>query len=139
MSELPNSLLPQAVTRPRLRLFHGVSGQCLVERVIVANTAMKRLRGLLGRRALSPDEALWLRPCNGIHTLGMLFAIDAIFLDRELRIVRLIENLKPFRLTRPTLKAHSVLEMAAHSIARLHLQPGDQLRVERVNPTADAS
>lgn len=112
-------------------MYLGRTGECIAPRVIPANTALKRLRGLLGRRQIALDEALWLRPCNGIHTLGMLFAIDAIFLDQELRIVRLVENLRPFRITLPHRRARSVLEMAAHSIARFQLQTGDQLRVVR--------
>ncbi|MFN0121018.1 MAG: DUF192 domain-containing protein [Blastocatellia bacterium] len=124
-----------------IRVYHQTTGACLVRRVIPANTALARLRGLLGRRGLAPDEALWLRPCNGIHTIGMLFAIDAIYLDRELRIVHLAENLRPFRLTRPRLNARSVLEMTAHSIARLQLAVGDQLRFSRTTvperPEAD--
>ena len=103
----------------------------MAENLVLANTALKRLRGLLGRSSLPLHEALWLRPCNSIHTLWMRFAIDVIFLDRQLRIVRLVENLHPFRLTTPTWQAASVIEMAAHSIARLHLQVGDELRVEK--------
>jgi hypothetical protein len=114
-----------------MKIYHDTTGQCLAERVVLANTFLTRLRGLLGRRCLAPSEALWLRPCNGVHTLGMIFAIDAIFLDKELRIVRLVENLRPFCFTVPHLRAHSVVEMAAHSAARLTLKVGDQLRVTR--------
>ncbi|HZS04133.1 MAG TPA: DUF192 domain-containing protein [Blastocatellia bacterium] len=117
--------------RPPIRIYHCPTGQCVAERVVVANTALKRLRGLLGRRGLAANEALWLRPSNGIHTLGMLFAIDAIFLDKDLRITRVVENLRPFRITIPHLRTRSVLEMAAHSVARLQLKTGDQLRVVR--------
>ena len=114
-----------------MKIYHCATGQCLAERVVLANTFWTRLRGLLGRRGLAPREALWLRPCNGVHTLGMIFAIDVIFLDKELRVVKLIENLRPFRVTAPYLKAYSVLEMAAHSTAQASLKLGDQLRVER--------
>jgi uncharacterized membrane protein (UPF0127 family) len=60
----------------------------------------------------------------------MFFAIDAIFLDRELRIVRLIENLRPFRLTRPHFAAHSVIELNPHTISKYGVRVGDQLTVE---------
>jgi len=114
-----------------LKIYHRATGQCLAERVVLANTFLTRLRGLLGRRRLAPTEALWLRPCNGVHTLGMIFAIDVIFLDDQLRVVKLIENLRPFRLTVPHLGARSVVEMAAHSAAHAALKVGDQLRVVR--------
>ncbi|MBS1809632.1 MAG: DUF192 domain-containing protein [Acidobacteria bacterium] len=106
---------------------------CLAENLILANTSLKRLRGLLGRASLPANEGLWLRPCNSIHTIWMRFAIDVIFLDRQLRIVRLVENIRPFRLTRPNWQAASVIEMAAHSISRLELRVGDELRVEKEN------
>jgi uncharacterized membrane protein (UPF0127 family) len=114
-----------------LAVHQMTTGALIADRVALANTTFRRLRGLLGRRHLSPGEALWLRPCNGVHTIGMLFAIDVIFLDQDLRIVRLIENLRPFRFTLPTLKARSVIELAAHSIAAIGLRPGDQLRIIR--------
>ena len=101
------------------------------ERLALANSFFTRLRGLMFRRRLSPDEALWLRPCNGVHTFWMLFAIDVIFLDRELRIVRLVENMRPFRVTRPHRAARSVIELPAHTISRARLKVGDRLHVER--------
>lgn len=107
------------------------TGRPLAGRVKLANTFFKRLRGLMFRRRLAPDEALWLRPCNGVHTFWMFFAIDVIFLDREMRIVRLVENLRPFRVTRPHLSARSVIEMPAHSISNLGLRVGDILVAER--------
>ena len=112
-------------------LNQGASGQCLAGNLALANTFFTRLRGLMFRRRLSPDEALWLRPCNGVHTFWMLFAIDVIFLDRDLRIVKLVENMRPFRVTRPHLAARSVIELPAHSISRAGLKIGDRLDVER--------
>ena len=114
-----------------MKIYHDATGQCLAERVTLANTFWTRLRGLIGRRRLAPTEALWLRPCNGVHTFWMLFAIDVIFLDRELRVVKLIENLRPFRATLPHGQARSVLELPAHTIARAALKVGDQLRPAR--------
>jgi uncharacterized membrane protein (UPF0127 family) len=115
----------------QLKLYHRATGKCLAANLVLANTALKRLRGLLGRRALAADEALWLRPASGVHTIGMQFAIDVVFLDRKLRIVKLIENLRPFRLPLPSLQADSVMELPAHSITRHQLRIGDELRVEK--------
>lgn len=103
----------------------------MADRLVLANTAWTRLRGLLGRISLAPNEALWLRPCRSVHTFWMLFAIDVVFLDRQLRIVKLVENLRPFRLTWPAPRTASVIELPAHAIARHHLQIGDELRVEK--------
>lgn len=103
----------------------------MADQLVLANTARARLRGLLGRRSLAPNEALWLRPCSSVHTFWMLFAIDVVFLDRQLRIVKLVENLRPFRLTWPAPHTTSVIELPAHAISQHHLQLGDQLRVEK--------
>ncbi len=76
----------------------------------------RRLKGLLGRRCLPENCGLHLKPCNSIHTFWMRFSIDAIFLDKNQRIVALYRNLKPWRLTRIVWSAHSVLEIPAGSI-----------------------
>jgi uncharacterized membrane protein (UPF0127 family) len=92
-----------------MKVYHRATGQLLAEQVALANTFFTRLRGLIARSRLAPTEALWLRPCNGVHTWWMHYAIDVIFLDRELRIVKLVENMRPFRLTAPHREARSVL------------------------------
>ncbi len=114
-----------------MKVYHRTTGQLLAENVVLANTFFTRLRGLIARRRLAPAEALWLRPCNGVHTWWMHYAIDVIFLDRELRIVKLVENMRPFRLTAPHREARSVLEMTAHSISHANLKVGDQLEIVR--------
>ena len=55
------------------------------ERAYIARSWLARLRGLLGTSELPADEGLWLSPCNSVHSLGMRYAIDVIFLNRELR------------------------------------------------------
>jgi len=114
-----------------MKIYHRASGQCLAEEVTLANTFFKRLRGLMFRRRLAEAEALWLRPCNGVHTFWMLFSIDVIFLDQQLRIVKLVENMRPFRVTSPKFVASSVVEMPARTISRASLKVGDQLEIVR--------
>ncbi len=86
-----------------------------------------RTRGLLGRRGLEPGEGLWLRPCRQVHTMFMRFAIDAVFLDRELTVVGVCSPLAPWRLSPIFWRARSCLELAAGAAA--WLQPGDALLV----------
>lgn len=114
-----------------MKVYARATGQLLADRVVLANTFFTRLRGLIGRRRLAPADALWLRPCNGVHTWWMHYAIDVIFLDRELRIVKLVENMRPFRLTAPHRAARSVLEMSVHTISQVQLKVGDQLEIVR--------
>lgn len=113
------------------RLVHAASGRCVAERVVVANSALTRLRGLMFRRRLGVEEGLWLRPCQSVHTWWMFFPIDVLFLDRRHSIVSLIECLRPFRLTWPRWSATSVIELPAGTIARYGLQVGDELRLVR--------
>ena len=82
----------------------------------LADAPAERAVGLLGRISMSRQEGLWIVPCAMIHTLFMRFAIDVVFLDRELKAVRVIEGLKPWRLSPWVLGAHSVLELAAGAL-----------------------
>jgi uncharacterized membrane protein (UPF0127 family) len=98
--------------------------------VSAADTPLARLRGLLGRLKLRSDEAVWVVPSRGIHTFGLLFAIDAIYLDSECRVVHLIENLGPLRVGPLRLRCSSVLELPAGSIYKSGTQVGDRLLIK---------
>lgn len=101
----------------------------LAYRVRIADSMLSRLIGLLGRRSLAPDSGLWIVPSSGVHTLGMLFTIDVVFLDKNLKVVGLRELLRPFSITSLNLQAESVLELPAHSIFKSRTEIGDQLVV----------
>ena len=73
---------------------------------------------------------MWIAPCSGIHTFFMRFAIDAIFVDRALRVVRVRRSLRPWRLVPFVLGARSVFELPAGTLAGLGLERGDVLVVE---------
>ena len=80
--------------------------------LIIADDFFTRLRGLLFRKPLSPGEGLILIPCNSIHTFGMGYPIDVVFLDRDYRVVRLVREL-PARKMRSANGARMVLELPA--------------------------
>jgi uncharacterized membrane protein (UPF0127 family)/CheY-like chemotaxis protein len=98
----------------------------LCERVVVADRPLRRMRGLLGRRALPSGEGLLLRPAPAIHTAFMRFEIDAVFLDSDLRVVRVVEGLRPWRAAGKR-GAGAVLELPAGECARRPVALGDQL------------
>jgi uncharacterized protein len=98
-------------------------------RIGLANTSLTRLFGLLGRRGLEPGSGLLIQPSSGVHTLGMLFSIDVVALDRDLRVLAVWRRLPPFRVTPVSLKTHSSLELAPGEIDRCGIEPGDQLAV----------
>jgi len=107
--------------------------------VAVANSYFRRLVGLLGktRRWARAGQGLWIVPSHGVHTIGMLFPIDLIFLDREKNVVRLEEHVKPFRISIGSLRTHSVLELPAHTVFRTGTCVGDQL--EFLKPKSDGN
>jgi hypothetical protein len=101
--------------------------------VEVADSGSKRNRGLLGRTGLAPGEGLWIVPCESVHTIGMKFPIDLIYLDRKLRIKKLRSDVGPWRMS-ACLSAHSVLELACGAIRNTQVRKGDQLALSTVPP-----
>jgi uncharacterized protein len=101
-------------------------GRVVCERCVVADTALARMRGLLGRSSLPSGEGILLRPSSSVHTAFMRFAIDVVFLDRELRVLKIASHLRPWR-TAARRKAHAVLELPAGEAARRGLEPGARL------------
>jgi uncharacterized protein len=98
------------------------------ERCALADNPITRLKGLLGRAGLEPDEGLLLSPAPAIHTWFMRFPIDAVFLDREFRVVGVAPRLSPWRWARRA-RARAVLELSAGESERRGLQLGERLRV----------
>ena len=105
------------------------AGNVLCERCAVADNPWTRLRGLLGRNDLPAGEGLWIRPTFSIHMMFMRFAIDAVFLDREDTVVRIVPDLQPGKAA--THKgARSVIELRAGECERRGLAVGDRLVAE---------
>lgn len=101
----------------------------------VADSYFPRLIGLLGKtkRWAEHGKGLWIVPSRGVHTLGMLFPIDLIFLSKEKEVVYLEEYVRPFRISKVSLKAMSVLELPAHTIYRSRTQVGDKMEIARLH------
>ena len=98
----------------------------LAESAEVADSSAKRKKGLLGRNTFVRGEGLWIVPCEGVHTWGMKFPIDVLYLDKKSRIRKVLRAMMPWRLS-VCLSAHSVLELPAAVIEETGTQPGDQL------------
>jgi len=97
--------------------------------VKVADTFLASLKGLLGKRKLKNDEGIWVIPSQGIHTIGVLFPIDVVYLDANRRVVHLVEHLRPFRLGPLKVACDSVLELPVRTIYASHTQVGDSLLI----------
>jgi len=102
----------------------------LATRALVARSFRDRMVGLLAHRALPQGEALVLPRCSSIHTLGMRFPIDAVFVSRDWRVVALRECLGPGRIILPIRDAWGVIELACGTLRQVQdLKVGDQLRL----------
>jgi uncharacterized membrane protein (UPF0127 family) len=101
-------------------------GRTVCERCVRAESPLKRMRGLLGRGSLAADEGLLLRPAGSIHTAFMRFAIDAVFVDGEGRVLQVVDSIPPWRTARAK-GAKAVVELPAGAAGRVQLAPGETL------------
>lgn len=117
-------------SKARFVSVHNETRDCVLSsQVRVADTGWTRLVGLLGQSSLPADSGIWITPSNSIHTIGMRFAFDVVFISKSYRVVGLRAGIRPFRITLPNFKARSVLELPAGTISRSGTEIGDQLRI----------
>lgn len=101
----------------------------VASKVMWATTIGARRRGVLGRPALSDDEAIVLAPCRRVHTVGVAYALDVVFCDADW-IVRHVQTLPPRRVSRRVGRASACIELVGGRAAACGLAPGVQLRFE---------
>ena len=110
----------------QLALMNERTRQFVASAVEVAATRATRNRGLLGRDRLDEASAMILAPCGAVHTVGMRFAIDVVFVDRQGFAVKVVRNLKPWRMAMAA-RARAVIEMPAGSLRWGQVLIGDRL------------
>jgi len=115
--------------KQKLCVFNITRESFLSLAVTPADTHLMRLRGRLGRMKLKSDEGIWLLPSRGIHTIGMLFAIDLIYLDESNRVLDVVEHLGTCRISPLRMKCASVLELPTRTIYSSRTQVGDELLI----------
>jgi uncharacterized membrane protein (UPF0127 family) len=106
-------------------------GTILAEAADVADTSAKRRTGLLKHSKLDSGAGLWIAPCESVHSFGMKFAIDVVYLDRNKKVRKIRKEMVPWRIS-ACLTAHSVLELPVGVIEASGTRPGDQLEFEKV-------
>lgn len=110
-----------------LMIVNRTRGESVVcARTEVADNPWLRLRGLLGRASLPPGEGMLFRGEASLHSAFMRFRFDAVFMDRDLRVVGLAADIPPWR-ARAARGSRNILELAAGEISRTGLAIGDQL------------
>jgi hypothetical protein len=120
-----------AVLSTQGQAFNQTRQAFLATSLAVADTHWTRLRGLLG---LAPDDfrngaGLWIIPCHGIHTLGMGFPIDVVYLDRGNTVVHVQHEIRPWRFAPVRRQASSVLELPCSTAAETKTAVGDRIEI----------
>lgn len=101
----------------------------LGDRIQPARDFRARMKGLLGTDDLPEGEGLWISPCKGIHSFGMRYVFDAVFLDRDDRVLEIYCYFGKNRITRPYRYARGVLELPPGTVYKTDTQIGDIVRL----------
>jgi uncharacterized membrane protein (UPF0127 family) len=115
-----------------IRIINQRNGLILAECATHANSFLTRLQGLLGKKALPPGQGLIISPSNWVHSLGMKFPIDVIYLSKKKEILY-TQTLKRNKLTTPVRDSYYVLELPQGMIHATDSQVGDQLSFQAYN------
>jgi uncharacterized membrane protein (UPF0127 family) len=111
-----------------MQVFNVTKGVVVAARTRRADTFFSRLKGLLGSERLLEEEGLIIFPCNSVHTFGMRYAIDVLFVDKQNRIIKIVEEMGPGRMA-GAFRASFVIELPAGTVAKGVCQAGDFVEV----------
>jgi uncharacterized protein len=120
-----------AVFSSQGQAFNQTRQAYLATALAVADTHWTRLRGLLGLTSsdFRNGSGLWIVPCHGVHTLGMGFPIDVVYLDRALTVIHIQSDLRPWRFAPVRTQAASVLELPCRTAAETRTAVGDKIAI----------
>jgi uncharacterized membrane protein (UPF0127 family) len=113
-----------------VRVLNTTKGTVLGERIGVADTSLSRMVGLLGKSGLAPATGLLIMPSQAVHSIGMRFPIDVLFLDRNCRVIHVQPSMAPYRISGLHWRARCVLELPVGAIAETCTSVGDELQIE---------
>ena len=111
-----------------MRLFNESRDVLLAERLALADTLWKRVRGLLGTREWPEGNALLISPCNSVHMFGMKYCLDVLYLDRQNMVLEAVDSLAPGRL-KLCRGAKCVVELPEGTLRRTGTRRGDRLKL----------
>jgi hypothetical protein len=103
----------------------------LAQKAMLADSMFSRMKGLMFSKGLGEMDALLISPCNSIHTFFMRFNLDLVFIGKG-KVVKVIRNLPPWRMTRPYFRASQVLELEAGTLDA-RVKEGDSVEVVCIN------
>lgn len=117
---------PEAKPLARLRIVNLTRQTILADIAEVADHGAARNKGLLGRDGLPAGGGLWIVPCEAVHTFGMRFPIDLVYIDRNKIVKKVRSSVPPWRLS-GCLSAHSIIELPSGVVVSSRTRPGDSL------------
>jgi uncharacterized protein len=120
-----------AAFSPRGQAFNQTRRTPLATALAIADTHWTRLRGLIGSAEgdFRNGGGLWIVPCRGVHTLGMQFPIDVLYLDRARTVIHVENGLRPWRFAPLRLQAASVLELPCQTVTGTGTELGDKIEI----------
>lgn len=95
-----------------------------------ADSFFRRFMGLMFRKSIPEDYALHITPCNQIHMLNMRFAIDAVYVDKSGRVIKVDEDVKPGKICKTVKNASGVIEMNSFFAGKSGICEGDVLEIQ---------
>ncbi|NTV89550.1 MAG: DUF192 domain-containing protein [Clostridiales bacterium] len=110
-----------------MKITNSTNSSIIADNCSVADNFVSRFFGLMGKRSVAPGSGLLIEPCNSIHMFFMRFPIDAVFLDKNNKVVYICASIKPWRVSRIVGSARSVLELPAGTAAKTSTAVGDVL------------
>jgi uncharacterized membrane protein (UPF0127 family) len=110
-----------------MKIINKTNQKLITDKVKIANNVFSRMIGLLNRSNLEQGEGLLIIPCNSIHSIGMKFNFDAVFLDKNNKVQHLIKDIKPWKVLPVIFSAHSTLELPAGTIDIAEIKVNDYL------------
>jgi uncharacterized membrane protein (UPF0127 family) len=113
-----------------MRLVRTQPPTTLVPRLEVADGFWARAVGLLGRRMMELDQGMLFHGTNSIHTFFMRFALDLVFLDKQMVVVKTVKNVRPGRLVWPVWSASTVIELREGFLDQNPIRVGEKLHVD---------
>ncbi len=113
----------------KIEIRNTTQNNIIASQGIMADTFLRRLKGLLGKTEISDDEALCIKPCKSVHTFFMRFPIDVIFIDRENKVINITKSLKPFKTSKYIKNAMYVIEIGAGMSEIKDVRIGDKVGI----------
>jgi len=100
------------------------------DQIHIADNPLKKMVGLLSRKNLDYGEGLLIKNTNSIHSIGMRFNFDAVYLDKEYNVVKTIEKIKPWRIMPVVFNAKHVLELPAGMVEKAQIRVNNRLEFQ---------